>query len=166
MFNPLCLFNAKILEAFVKAGKTHFVRQTYSRALALNDQHLKGCFLITHYADEGEAKQHYEAVQSDANRFLYDWSNERHRRRLHLAATQPPGYKIYASVVMPGWEKEAAQVLKEKVHAYITRKMKWHPSRLDAIDFDLYPHFGEVFVKMRFRKQEIKVSLAEVEKFS
>jgi hypothetical protein len=65
--------------------------------------------------------------------------------------------------VMPDWKERAEGSLKVQVRNYMQRKNLWHPGRKDEVSFELYPHFGEVFVRMRFRKQEIKVSLTEIE---
>lgn len=164
MFNPMCLFSGKLLEAFVKAEKIYFVRQEYQRATSSTDSDIKGIFLITHYDKLGDARQHIEAISEDKYRYLYDWNNLDNRQRLYVAATQPVGYRIYAAVVRPGWESHAKRVLKVKVRKYVEQQIKWFPAGRDVVEFDLYPHFGEVFVRMHFRKQEIKVSLAEVEK--
>lgn len=166
MFNPLCLLSEKLLDAFVKSGKKYFVRQTYDRGINLADKDIKGCFLISHYSDLHDARQHYEALSADTYRFLYDWHHPEDQKRLKLAAAQPEGYKVFASVVMPDWQKRAEKMLKAKVRSFVTARLKWFPARNDAVDFDLYPHFGEIFVKMSFRNQEIKVALSEVEKIS
>jgi len=162
MFNPLCLFISELLAAFVSSGQKYFVRQTFSRGLDANDKTIRA-FLFSHYSDYGQAYEHFEAIAKDGNRFLYRWSEPDDRKRLKLAASQPSGFRIYASVVMPGWEGKAEKALKVKVRNYMERKNLWHPGRKDEVTFELYPHFGEVFVRMRFRKQEIKVSLVEVE---
>ena len=164
MFNPLCLYSSELLAAFVSSGQKYFVRQAFSRGSDANDKTILA-FLISHYNDYGQAYEHFEAIASDSNRFLYRWSEPDHRKRLELAASQPSGFRIYASVVRPGWEGKAEKALKVKVRNYMEKKNLWHPGRNDEVSFELYPHFGEVFVRMRFRKQEIKVSLEEVEKF-
>ncbi len=165
MFNPLCLFSEELLHALVGAGKKYFVRQTYERGIIFSENNTYRAFLITHYEKEAEALQHFIAIEKDAYRYLYDWENQMHRERLVKAVSQPDGYSVFASVVMPGMEKRAARLLKAKVKRYIDHYIKWFPAAKDAVVFDLYPQFGEVYVSMRFRKQEIKVSLAEVENF-
>jgi hypothetical protein len=165
MFNPLCPFGKELLEGFVTSGQKYFVRQTFNRGLNLNDKS-KRAFLISHYRDFGQAFEHYEAIAQDRNRYLYRWSEPADRKRLLIAASQPSGFRIFASVVMPDWQEKAERALKVQVRSYIEKKNFWHPGKKDGVEFELYPHFGEVFVRMRFRKQEIKVSLNEVENFS
>jgi hypothetical protein len=162
MFNPLCIFSSELLEAFVKSGQKYFVRQSFNRGLISNEK-LNHAFLISHYSDFGQAYEHFEAIAQDHHRRLYRWSEPDDRNRLQLAATQPAGYTIYASVVMPGWKEKAERELKVQVRNYIARKNLWHPAKKDSVEFELYPHFGEVFVRMRFHNQEIKIRLEEVE---
>jgi hypothetical protein len=161
MFNPLCLLSRELLDAFVASGQKYFVRQTFIRG---NDKTNRG-FLVSHYADFSQAYEHFEAIAADANRYLYRLSEPDDFRRLLKAASQPTGFRVYASVVIPGREKKAEKSLTVQVRKYMERKNLWHPGRRDDVAFELYPHFGEVFVRMRFRQQEIKVSLAEVENF-
>ena len=162
MFNPLCLFSSELLAAFISSGQKYFVRQTFRRGADV-DNKTAGTFLISHYSDYGQAFEHFEAVAKDRNRYLYRWSESVDRKRLELAATQPAGFRIFASVVMPDWEKRAEKALNIQVRKYMQQKNLWHPGKKDDVTFELYPHFGEVYVRMRFRKQEIKVSLEEVE---
>jgi len=164
MFNPLCIFGKELLEAFVASGQKYFVRQTFNRGLNPTDK-TNRAFLISHYRDYGQALEHFEAIAHDHNRYLYRWSEPDDRNRLQVAAGQPQGFRIYASVVMPDWQEKAEKALKIQVRNYIQGKNLWHPGRKEGIEFELYPHFGEVFVRMRFRQQEIKVSLAEVENY-
>jgi len=163
MFNPLCLLTGELLEAFVSSGQKYFVRQTFIRGSDVNDKS-KRAFLFSHYSDYGQALEHFEAIAKDGSRYLYRWSEPEDQKRLRLAASQPVGYRIYASVVMPGWKEKADKALKVQVRNYMEKKNLWSPGRKDEVAIELYPHFGEVFVRMRFRKQEIKVSLAEVER--
>jgi hypothetical protein len=161
MFNPLCMLSRKLLDAFIASGQKYFVRQTFNRG---GDKMHRG-YLISHYTDFGQAYEHFEAIASDPHRYLYRVSEPEDIRRLQKASSQPAGYRIYASVVTPGWEKSVEKTLTVQVRKYLEGKNLWHPGKKDEVAFELYPHFGEVFVRMRFRKQEIKVSLAEVENY-
>src|SRR6476659_5972567 len=89
MFNPLALFDARALEGFVREGKTFFVRQSFPRGLDPFDDNLKGAFLICHYDNYFMAKEHYDALSEDPNRWLYSWEKMTDRGRLEIAASQP-----------------------------------------------------------------------------
>jgi|SRR6185436_18692605 len=165
MYNPLCLFSERLLDAFVKANKKYFIRQGYPRGFNLIDNNIKRYFLISHYGDLNQAKQHFDAIRTDGNRYLYDWDNAEDQKRLRLAVTQPDGFKIFAAVMMPDWKARAEVVLKEKMQRFIRFKLKWFPSKNDSVDFELSLNYGEVFVTMKLRNQQIEVSLADVENF-
>src|SRR5437868_15457857 len=111
MYSALCLLSGELLAAFVSAGQNYFVRQTFARGENENDKAIRA-FLISHYSDYKQALEHFEAVAADRNRFMYRWSEPDDRKRLQLAATQPNGFRIYSSVVMPGWEVKAEKLLK------------------------------------------------------
>ncbi len=99
MFNPLVPLTRPLLEAFVKAGKKYFVRQTYIRGKELLDENVKGYFIFTHYSEIGQAEHHLSAIGQDRSRFLYDWEKSEHQEKLLIAAGKPAGYKIYSSIV-------------------------------------------------------------------
>ncbi len=163
MFNPLAILEERLLEALVQQDHRYFVRQTFERVRDPFDKGLKGCFLFCHYKDLSKAREHYDVLTADRNRFLYDWEDEVHRKRLKLAASGPAGYKIFSNTLVPDWEAHITRGTKEKIKAYIMR-LGWKPTRDEAIIPVLYPHFGEICVSLRFRKQEVRVSFAEIEK--
>ena len=165
MYNPLCLFTEPLLDALVKADKKYFVRQSYPRGFSQPGENIKAYFLLTHHAKLNEAKQHYHALIGRKERHLYDWENEEDRERLKKAVAQPEGYKIFAAVVMPDWKQGANGVLKVKLKKYIDLKLKWKPVKNQAVDFELYLNNGEVFVTLKLRNQQVKISLEEIENF-
>jgi hypothetical protein len=162
MFNPLAIWTEDALNGFVREGKRFFVRQSFDRARNPFDENIKACFLFCHYETFSPAKEHYDALADDPNRFLYDWEDEEHRTKLLVAAEQPPGYRIYTNTFMPDWERHVTRKLKQKVRGYI-EKNGWKPSREDGVLIDFYPHFGEVMITVRFREQKLSVKLAEIE---
>jgi hypothetical protein len=105
MFNPLEPWNEAALEGFIKAGMRYFVRQCFDRAKGPFDENIKGYFLFCHYKNYAPAKEHYDAIKDDPSRFLYDWEEPEHREKLSIAASRPPGYKLYTNTFMPKWEQ-------------------------------------------------------------
>jgi hypothetical protein len=162
-FNPLARLDERALEGMVRDGHRYFVRQTFNRGIDGFDTNVKGCFLFCHYKDLPKAKEHYDVLDGDPNRFLYDWENEAHRKKLRIAAAGPEGYKIYTNTLVPDWEKYMTDRVKQKIRAYIM-KLGWKPTREEAVTPVLYPHFGEICVSLRFRKQEVRVTFEEIEK--
>jgi hypothetical protein len=166
MFNPFALLTTPLLHAFVDSGKKYFVRQTFLRAGDHFHQDIKAYFIITHYAEKGHAEHHYGALSEDPWKFLYDWENADHRKRLLTASAQPEGYKVYASVFKKDWQKHITNPLKQKLRNYVESKLCWKPAVAETLGFDIYVNYGEVYAKLKLRSQEVRIKLAEIENYS
>lgn len=164
MYNPLPLLSKDLLEAFAKHDKKYFVRQSYPRAFSHIDKNIKGYFLITHHGKLSDAKQHYQSILADKGRHLYDWENEEDRDKLRKAAAQPEGFKIFAAVMMPNWRVRAEPILLPKIKNYVDYTLRWRPGQNQVVNFELFPHNGEVFVTLKLRNQQVKIPLSELEK--
>ncbi len=80
---------------------------------------IKGYFLIAHYNDIAKANAHFNSIQKDSNRFLYDWNNDEHKKKFYLAASQPEGYKIYSTYFLPNYKDKITKPLKDKINRYM-----------------------------------------------
>jgi hypothetical protein len=163
MFNPLAPMSQEALLSMVEDGNRYFVRQTFSRARVPFDEGIKGCYLFCHYKEYSHAKEHFDALNTDTERFLYDWEIEEHRKKLEIAASAPPGYRIYTNTFVPDWERHLTDKVKRSVRAYIN-KQGWKPGREEGVDISFYPHFGEVMIILRFKRQEVRINFEEIEK--
>lgn len=164
MFNPFVPLTRPLLEAFVKAGKRYFVRQTYVRGKELLDEGVKGCFIFTHYSEAGQAEHHLGAIAHDPNRYLYNWDEPKDQQKLLVAACNPTGYKIYSSVFDKDWQKQITLPLKTKVKKYIDFSLGWKPGRGETVDFQIFSNYGELYAKLKLRTQEVRVKLELIEK--
>lgn len=161
MHNPLTLFTSQLLAVHLQSGNRYFVRQTYHRGNAVTAN--KGAFLISEYADLSRAKIHMAALEHDPQSYLYDAEDPEHLRRLNIAAGQPAGYAIYAPLLaMRQWKP--TDLLKAKIKTYIESKLKWKPRGSDDIGAELFLHFGELFITLKFGHDHAKVKLLEIEK--
>lgn len=163
MFNPLAPWTEKALNGIIQEGHRYFVRQTFNRAKDPLDPDVKGCYLLCHYKEEAAAKEHFDALKNDPNRFLYDWEDEGHRKKLMIAAGMPPGYRIFTNTFMPDWERHLTRRIKQNIRNYIQRK-GWNPRGEETVMIAFYPHFGEVMIILKFRGQEVRVNFEEIEK--
>ncbi|HEX2606777.1 MAG TPA: hypothetical protein VHK91_05335 [Flavisolibacter sp.] len=162
MFNPLAPFQLPVLQAMIAEGHRYFVRQTFLRSHDPFDQKTRGSFLFCHYKDYPKAKEHFDVLADDPLRFLYAWDDPDHQVRLQFAASAPEGYKLYSNTFLPDWEHHLTDRLKEQIRRYIQR-LGWKPGKNDAIIPAFYPYFGEVYVALRFRKQEVRIKFEEIE---
>ncbi len=163
MHNPFVLLTTRLLESLIKADNTFFVRQTYPRGKNQLDPLNKAAFLFTHYTDYSRAKTHYDALDNDPNKFLYNINEPEHYEKLFIAASQPQGFHIYSPLVQQPWKPTAP--IAAKIRNYINQKMGWNPGRSDAVKADLFIQFGELFITLKFGIHEVKLPLAEIENF-
>ena len=120
MYNPFPLFSQAILRDRISVGKRYFVRQTFPRG---HEGRLKAAFLICGYSEKHLAEEHLEKLACDGNRFLYDVEIIEHLEKLHVAAGQPFGYKIYyAGKIGADWKPPVDY--QKKIRQYIRNK---HP---------------------------------------
>ena len=165
MYNPFPLLNEKLLIDKIKEGKKYFVRQTYKRGF---QERLKAAFLFRAYGEDEKdlAEKHFEKIGDDKNAFLYDATNHDHLEKLHIAAKQPFGYKVFYAG-KKGIEWKPPYQYQQKMRKYIRAE---HPGWRtqtggDKIEIGLYEEFGELFLKFSFEGEDDKVPLAEIEKY-
>lgn len=163
MHNPFVLLTTRLLESLIKAGNHFFVRQTYTRGKNELDPLNKAAFLFTHYTDYSRAKTHFDSLDNDPNRFLYNINEEEHYRKLFIAAGQPEGFKVYSPIVQQAWKPTAP--IAAKIRNYINQKLNWTPARNDGVKADLFVQFGELFITLKYGIHEVKLPLADIENF-
>jgi hypothetical protein len=159
MFNPFVPFTRPLLNAFVKAGKIYFVRQTYHPGTKSIEEGVKGSFIFTHYSNIAFAHHHMSAIAHDPKALLYNWNISSDRDRLLIAAAPPPGYKTFSTVMEKDWEKYITDAIKDKVKSFIDRNLGWRPGRDETVDFQVFTNYGELFARLKLRKQEVHVKL-------
>ncbi len=166
MYNPFFPFTIQLLEAFVAKGKKYFVRQTFDRAFDHFDEHIKGYYFFTHYDNIFKAKEHFEAIAHDPNRFLYDWDNPEHEERLRKAASNLfKEYKVYAAVAKPDWERGLTNRLQQKVRAHVT-KLGWSPKAGDLVETKFEIRYGELLLVLKYGNRQTKAKFSDIENIS
>jgi hypothetical protein len=165
MYNPFPTLTSQILKDKLLEGKRYFVRQTFKRGMETG---LRAAFLFRAYEENEKhiADQHMEMLDKDPNSFFYDVKNPEHLARLHIAARQPAGFKIYYAG-KKGMDWKPPQDYQEKVRRYIG---KHHPgwqsaSSEEKIHVGLYEEFGELFLKFNFGDEEDKIPFDTIEKY-
>jgi len=161
MFNPFCILTPELLEAFIQNGKKYFVRQQYGYS-GKADEGMERHFIFTHYPNIASAMDHFGTIENDLFRYVYDWNNEAHRKRLVIAAGKPEGFKIWAGVFQKNWERLITRELEEKIRKYI-KSMGWQPSRNDIINPKYYLYYGHLYVELKFKKKIVRIKFEEIE---
>lgn len=163
MHNPFSLLSHELLDALVQAGHQYFVRQTYRRGLDHFDAGVRAAFLISHYTDKSKAQIHYKSLSSDPHRFLYDIEAPGHLEKLRIAAGQPEGYRIYSPLLQREWKPSG--MMAQKIRNYIDDQLHWKPGKKQGVKTDLFLQFGELFITLKWKTTEVKIPLAEIERY-
>jgi hypothetical protein len=120
---------------------------------------------MSHYADLTDAQEHFDAIPRDGNRFLYDWDNPEHRKKLIVASRNPEGFKVYANLFEKNWEKHITNDFRYSIRRYIENKLHWRPTRHDTINFHIDVRYGEPYGRIQTHNLEVSVKLEEIETF-
>lgn len=161
-FNPLAILTPQVLQGLAENGHRYFIRQQYPRGHNGSPQ-LKGVFVISHYDSYFSAKEHLEALDADRYRRLYDWHREADRRRLFLAASQPPGFRVYANLFSEHWQRQLTALLKDRLRRYVNG-LGWNVSGSEALEPRFFPYFGQIHVCLQHGGREVRVNFDEIEK--
>ncbi len=164
MFNPFHPFTPPLLEKFVTSGKGFFVRQQFLRGMDQTDKAIKGSFLFSQYPNRAAAEQHAGALPHDPYVKVYDHAIPADRKKLDIAAYRPEGYKIYCNVFYDDWKAQITEGLKIRVKKYIDEQLGWRPGGKEDVDFTIFVNYGEVYARLKFRKQEARIQLETIEK--
>ena len=165
MYNPLPLLTRGLLDDQVAKGKRWFIRQTFPRGM---EARLIAAFLVRGYdaEEKNAAGDHLAALAKDGNAFLYDAEDPAHLQKLHIAAGQPFGYKVFYAA-RKGVEWKPPPQYQEKMRHYLRRHHPaWRPQKEgDKIQIGLYEEFGELFLKFSFADEDDTIPFDLIEKY-
>lgn len=162
MHNPLALLSPALVTALLENGFTLFVRQQFPAGREVADSHLKEVLLITPYKDIGEANMHFQHIRFDYRKYIYQAHHPEEIEKLYKAASQPPGYKVYASLLKQEvWNPPLS--MDPDVKKYISRKTKWRPEKGEEVSAELFLHYGELYFTLKYGDEEIKVPLSDID---
>lgn len=84
-----------------------------------------------------------------------------HLERLEKAAAGIPGFLLYAPMLDDHYKP--GEELAKKIRSYISRHLPWRPDRGSDVQSDISVRYGEILLTLRFKGQEVQVSLSEIE---
>lgn len=163
LFNPVYPFTSDVLHKSIERGCKYFVRNQWHAGYDHFDDVQTQSIIIAHYLDEQEASAHYQAIQQDKYRFLYDINIPEHLERLQKAAAQPTGFKVFSAYFRPDYKKLVTPRLKEKINSWMYRNTDWKPKKGQTVNVDFYLQFGQLFITMSFQGRKIKVRFEDIE---
>ena len=120
---------------------------------------------LTHYEDKGSAIIHKEALKNDKYAALLDLENEKHRQKLNSMLSPDSNYILYSSLITKPEivEETLNKSLSQNMKRYIQRQTNWQIARDQTIHPKMELIFGELFLRIKYGSQTIKVALTEIE---
>ncbi len=164
MLNPFCRFEEKFISTFLNLKKQYLVSQTL-RLSSLAQIDSKTFLLFTHYSDKGLAKIHFNAVSTDKLAAIIDLENSKHRQKVLGMLNPESQYIIYSSLTIDPKELKTIteKLFTQKIHKYIAGNTNWSISRDHTIKPRLEITFGELYVNIKYKSQNIRMRLQELE---
>lgn len=160
MFNPLQAFEERFIRLFQQKGVKAFVKQTYKRGRPDFNEKNTEAFVLIHFQSLVAAQQYFDVLKEDPGRELLKPETPEDTEKIrHLLHTS----KVFTMLKVKEAESKARKLLDKKIRAFIEYKLHWRPGSQDEVRFGLDVQFGEVYAKLTFRSQEIKVKLEEIE---
>ncbi|HMJ47706.1 MAG TPA: hypothetical protein VK498_10260 [Ferruginibacter sp.] len=165
-FNPFVLFQYKMFEGFEKKGQVYFVQQTFERAR----DHFSGAagyYLLTHYEHLSHAQTHQSAVRNDPSSKLYHLYNEDDKQMLKELLAPSSNNSVYAALIAdPRWDEKAKQLFKPAIQKWVQINTNWNMSRESVLPVKFDMIFGELFIYLKWGKEEKRIKLVEMEKMN
>ena len=168
MLKPFERFLVMYINEFIKLGKMYLVTQTYCRHEALRNEKQKTGILISDYSDFGLAKGHYAALKNakDSYAYILDLANEMHLNKLEEMIAYNSDYAVYWAAVdnIKKLTRQLNTKFTEHIKRYLLKNTRWAIDRDTTIKPKLKVIFGELFVTISFRGEELRIKFEDIEK--
>ena len=172
MYNPFLRFDPRFVGLFKAKGFRYFVSQSYPRGAHLFQDDSKNCVLLSHYNDKGLAELHYNAVgQKDDNGVkkdkyaaLIDLENPEHYKTVVGMCEPDSKYRVFSALTndAPSIKKATDKIFKDNIENYL-RKRNWRIARNETFSPDMEITFGELYIRMKYGKESVRIKLEELE---
>jgi hypothetical protein len=163
-YNPYALLTPELLHAMLRQPM-FFVRQFYPRGKT-NSEDTALPLLLTHYThhevDSERARRHMRLLYQDRLRRLYDSTVADDLKKLHTAAAQPEGYRIYINLLAQPWQVN--QHWKKKIERYIRSHLPhWNLAGASILNVTLKDRMGSLYLGLSWKHHQTEVLLDEIE---
>ena len=167
MLKPFERFLGMYVNEFIKLGKIYLVTQTYSRHYGHINEKQKIGILISDYSDFGLAKGHYSALKNAKDKYAYilDITNEKHLAKLNEMIAYNADYAVYWAAVdnIKKLTRQLNTNFTGHIKRYLLKNTRWAIDRDTTIKPKLKVIFGELFVTISFRGEELRVKFEDIE---
>ncbi|MEO8768496.1 MAG: hypothetical protein ABI402_00370 [Ferruginibacter sp.] len=160
------IFKADYIERLIALNKIYLVTQTYSGKYHAVFENKKTILLISDYEDWVLANTHRDALETDPYRSVIQLTNKKHLNKLQQMLMEDSPYMLYWSVVkkLEEFKKRLNLKYKDNLRRYIMKNTDWSIGAGESIKPHVQLIFGELFIILRYRKHELRVRFAEIEK--
>jgi hypothetical protein len=165
MFNPFEIFRESLTDAFLQAGKRYLVSQTFRAAAGEAMAEGKETILLTHYDELARAQIHFSAVKTDRYAAIIDLCNQKHLEKIRQMLDPGSRYLVYSSLISSraGVERSLNARLGPNMRRFINRNTKWKIGADETIRPQVDLAFGELYIILKYRNQQVRFKLAELE---
>ncbi|HTQ29158.1 MAG TPA: hypothetical protein VMI35_13565 [Puia sp.] len=166
MFNPFEKFRAAFIDGFRKAGKQYLVSQTYQRGKDPFDESTRTALLLSQYDTLSHAQIHLSAIKDDKYAAIIDLENEKHREKIKDMLMPDSPYIVF-SILIPDkneMDKRLFKKFEQKIRRYIDNKTTWRIPASDTVNSVLDIAFGELFILLKWRNNQLRLKLDDLEK--
>ncbi|RXK87017.1 hypothetical protein [Filimonas effusa] len=171
MFNPFLQFDPRLIQRFREANRRWLISQSYDRGNSVIGAQDKTALLFSDYQDKGLAIVHLDALKAkklkDRFAVLIDLEFEQHRDRIKAILQPDSGYSVFTSYTSDNklLQKQLDNYLAKHVERYIKEATSWRISRDSRLRPTLQVIFGELFVTIKFGREQRQVRLSDIEKY-
>lgn len=166
---PFKRFLPLYIQRFTDMRKIYLVSQTYERHVKTLTEPDKTGMLITDYDDLGLAKQHFAARKNVRDRLaaIIDLTNASHLVAFQRTLSVNSRYAVYWAAVesRQSLERRVNLHFKDNIRRYISENTRWHIARDSGINPKIQAIFGELFIVLRYRSEELRIKFSDIEKF-
>jgi len=166
MLNPFERFQRRFIDAFRKAGKSYLVSQTFEAARDPLGDTEKKYILFSHYGNLSQAQIHLSALQGDRYAAIIDLEKESHRNKILEMLKVESYYVVYSCLISSreAVEKRLNAKYEKNMRRYIEKNTNWRIGSGKTILPQLDIAFGELFIILKYGSQQIRITLAELDK--
>jgi hypothetical protein len=167
MLQPFEQFKPGYLPRLIQLGRRYLVSQTYHRVREMETD--PACcrvnLLFSDYMELGEARLHVNAVKKDRYAAIIDLENPAHLKRIQEMMMNGSGYQMFFAVVHSAKELESLvnRKYKDKLKKYVDRQTDWRISHHAIVKPTIQLSFGELFITLKHRNQQIRIRFEEIE---
>jgi hypothetical protein len=167
MLQPFEPFKPGYLPRLIQLGRRYLVSQTYHRVREMEAD--PACcrvnLLFSDYMELGEARLHMNAVKKDRYAAIIDLENAAHLKKIQEMLMVGSGYRMFFAVVHSAKELESLvnRKYKDKLKKYVDKQTDWRISHDAIVKPTIQLSFGELFIILKHRNQQIRIKFEEIE---